>query len=538
MNLASLTESFLALHQKMRPVDSTFMGYTAHDGRLPPASPDDLAEESAEFAALKASSGRLPAPSDPAERVGLAALRCALNNALLENEERPRIDNPAWYTGEAAFGLIALMLRQPPEGLGEAIAQRVAAMPGFFASGARNLTGASAPRGWIARAKQEASAIDRLLSECLDLHGQARSVPASIREAAVTAVRSFSATLENMPDAAATAGDAHVNQLLREVHAFPFGAAEAQELAEEGFEASKLRLTQKASQLDGRKPWQTQLQELESLHPASADVVHTYERFHEDAMAEADAHGLVTPATEYGLSFSVLPEWAQPVAQDLYFLFYRSPAALQAGSGSPYWIFSSGQDTAAYLRSQNYATIKLTHAVHHGSIGHHTQNTRARSSSVQLGRVAGTDCALGIAMLPGGSLIEGWACYVQELLLEADGFYTPAEELLVEHGKMRNAALCLADLRLHGGTWSLDQVRDFLEREVGTTLARAAAETTRISMFPTGRAMYWLGTEGIRAARRELGGSAREFHDRLLSFGSVPVYAVINELRGINGAAG
>ena len=47
--------------------------------------------------------------------------------------------------------------------------------------------------------------------------------------------------------------------------------------------------------------------------------------------------------------------------------------------------------------------------------------------------------------------------------------------------------------------------------------------------------MYLLGTDGIRALRRELaeqpGFELRAFHDRLLSFGSVPVSLVAAAMR-------
>lgn len=44
--------------------------------------------------------------------------------------------------------------------------------------------------------------------------------------------------------------------------------------------------------------------------------------------------------------------------------------------------------------------------------------------------------------------------------------------------------------------------------------------------------MYWLGTRAIREARAELAvGHTRAFHDELLSYGSVPVHSVIEEMR-------
>jgi uncharacterized protein (DUF885 family) len=48
-------------------------------------------------------------------------------------------------------------------------------------------------------------------------------------------------------------------------------------------------------------------------------------------------------------------------------------------------------------------------------------------------------------------------------------------------------------------------------------------------MFPATALMYWLGTEGLhrlRRARQQTEGasfSLRRFHDRVLSFGSIPV---------------
>jgi uncharacterized protein (DUF885 family) len=45
-------------------------------------------------------------------------------------------------------------------------------------------------------------------------------------------------------------------------------------------------------------------------------------------------------------------------------------------------------------------------------------------------------------------------------------------------------------------------------------------------MFPATAVMYWLGTEGIHRLRRDHAhecASLCAFHDRLLSFGSIPV---------------
>lgn len=528
--LEGLTRRFLDLHLAMHPVDATFMGFEDRDHELPPAGTEALELESSELASLALELGRLPQEGTAAGRIARAALHGAVHHALRENELRPRLLNPAWYTGEAAFGLVSLLLRAPSAHEGAALRQRVEALPAFLAAGRARLAGAASPVDWVERARLEAQALTRLLERGLPLHALAGSVTPEALTAASTALTSFVAALRPTEEANPAAPHGYLDFLFAEVHQLPLSVTEAEELAVEGFERAKAALEAKARAAGSAEPWQAQLAGLEKSHPPLSGVVATYADMHNEALAQAERAGLVTPALEYGLRFAHLPEWARGVAHDLYFLFYRSPAAQSPGTASQYWVFPPGPDIDAYLRSQSYATIKSTHAVHHGSIGHHTQNARARESAVTLGRLAGTDCASGIAMLSGGTLIEGWACYSQELLLEANGFYTPAEELLLAHAELRNTAMCLADIRLHTGAWDLARMRAFYEDEVGIAPGRAWTETTRNSMWPSTRAMYWLGTRAIRQFRRELGGEPRRFHDDLLSFGSVPVHRVGEEL--------
>ncbi|MFC6667341.1 DUF885 family protein [Deinococcus radiopugnans] len=127
--------------------------------------------------------------------------------------------------------------------------------------------------------------------------------------------------------------------------------------------------------------------------------------------------------------------------------------------------------------------------------------------------------------------MEGWACYAEDLLLEAPGFYTPQEELLLKQFEFRNAACCLADIRLHTGQWTLAQMRAFYRDEVGFAPGRVWAETTRNSIYPATRLMYWLGTQVIRELRAELDLAPQVFHDRLLSYGCAPVTLIADEMR-------
>ena len=534
-SVQAVVDDLLTAHANANPVDATFMGLGGWDGRLPPSTQDALDAYRLTLGRLEARAVALPAANSAADRLD-ARLAVAITrvNARLALE-RPNRLNPAWYTGEAAFSLISLLLPNPPAGAAEALAARLGRLPEFLNAGRLALDAQATPGGWSARARAEAAALAALLERGLPRHPLWTPEMAEPAAAAARAARAFAESLKGLPERDPACGPETLEFLMREAHGLDLTPREAEALALEGFSGALAGLQARARALDPDRDWREQLAQLEGLHPDLDDVPAVYAHWHQEAERRAAQADLVTPAEDYGLSFEPLPDWAREAAPDLYFLFYRSPPAERPGTGGVYWVFPPGGDAQAYLRAQNTAGIKLIHAVHHGSIGHHTQNARARAAGSRLARLAGTDCASGIAFLPGGSLIEGWACYAEDLMAEAQGFYTPLEELQLLYFELRNAATCLADIRLHSGVWSLAEMERFYTNEVGFPQARARSESIRNSIYPATRLMYWLGTRAIVAGRRASRLSAREYHDRLLSYGSLPVPWALEELRRSEG---
>jgi Bacterial protein of unknown function (DUF885) len=529
--LEQCVSEYLSLHAEFHPVDASFMGLDGHDHRLPPADPQAFEREAAWLKRLEHQAKQLqPSTSDHA-RLEAKMLTSQLRVKLRELEERPRYHNPSWYTGEAAFGLISLLLPANPARRSDDLRQRLEDIPRFLSEGSQRLLQQAIPSDWVIRAQQECKALTTLLNHGLPKHPLWTASFEQIARDAVMAVQGFASSLDGHPDLDPACGEAYLSFLMREAHGLTFSPLEAETLALEGFEQSKHDLENMAARLGAHQDWRTQLASLEHDHPSLEAIIPTYQRWHQTALEAAESAGLLTPATDYALDFQALPTWAHEVAAELYFLFYRSPAAGRPAKGSVYWVFPPASNQAAYLRSQNNSTIKITHVVHHGSIGHHTQNAKARASKVRLGQLAGTDCASGIAMLGAGTLIEGWACYSQDLMLEVEGFYTPLEALLLKHHELRNAAMCLADIRVHRGFWSLDQMRDFYQHEVGVAATRVWSESTRNSIYPASRLMYWLGTRAIKQLRQNHNLETRDFHDALLQFGSVPINLVADLLK-------
>jgi hypothetical protein len=519
---ADLAEAYLKHHFAYRPVDATFMGIEGYDAMLPDASAGAAATERLGLTKLAALLDATPEPDDLGARLDRRTVRGQITAAEVALDHNPRFLNPAWYTGEAAFGVIGLLLPQSAPTNREAVKARLLAVPDFLADGRARLSGASAPRAWSARAKREAAAISAFLRGDIRLHNDWDEAWAKPAEAAANAFTAFGASLDGLPDRPMAIGGTPLERLMRDAHGLTLSADEAVRRAEAAFDRMGEELVEMAARIDPGHSWSEQIGALSRYTAASPDaVIEDYRCW--NRRAATDSGDLLTTETGYGLEYRWLAPCFRNVAKDLYFLFYRSPPAATPGEGSVYWVNPPGGDPAAYLAGNAAATVKTVHAVHHGSVGHHTQNAAARRAASRLARVAGTDCALGIAFLSSGSMVEGWACYVQDMMKEAPGFYTPAEELFLKQLERRNAASVLVDIRLHTGEWSPEQAIAFYREKAGFAAARVESEVTRNSMLPATRLMYWLGIDQIRALRTRWRGETRDFHDRLIGYGHVPV---------------
>jgi hypothetical protein len=521
-----LAADFLGFHWTYNPVDATFAGLGRFDAELPPVDRGVVARTRGEVRALSERLDAIDVPDSSGARLDARHIRARLTHvdALLARDLP--FANPAWYTGEAAFGIISLLLRRSRDDDG-ALARRIASIPDFLRDARAWLAGRDIPPDWTQRAEREAATLARFLDAETGAHAAFHAVPRASLDRAASAARAFGASLAASANRDPACGEAMLALLMRDVHGLAESPRELEARAATAFGEAMTSLEEAARRLDPNAGWREQLARLAAIAPLDRDALASYEYW--NARALADAASLVTPAASYGLHFARLPVWARDVYADLYFLFYRSPAAFDAGSGSIYWV--APQTNGDVATAHNTAAVKTIHAVHHGSVGHHTQNARARAAESTIARIAGTDCASGIAMLSAGTMVEGWACYAEDLMAEVPDFYTPAERLQLMHFEARNIACCLADLRLHLGIWSLEEMRRFYRDDVGFAPARIWSETTRNSMFPASRLMYWTGSTQIAELRKRSPLESRAFHDELLSYGSCPIAWIADEMR-------
>jgi hypothetical protein len=530
-------DDFFASYYRHRPVNATFIGIHTHDERLPDFSEHGLGDALADAESLLARLRDLPGePLGAAEATdhALAAGFLEIQRWELGSTHFQRA-NPSIYIGEAAFGVISLLRRPfaPIERRLAAAARRLEAIPALLAQGREQVR--RAPTAWIERAEDESAGLLALLTEGIASlvaeHGDGGGLLRAA-ERATAAVAGFQRHLRDLRNHATESyacGAEAFDLLLRRGHYLTTSAGEIERYAQEQFAQSEAYLREHARDFDART-WQEALARLAGLHPTAEGYYARFAELWGACRRAAEEHRLLT-WPDYPIRYVARPAWARAAAPHLYFLFYHSPAPFDNLPEVEYLVTPIEPDMPAdeqqrLLRSTNDSVIKLNHVVHHGAIGHHVQNWHAFRAASRIGQVAAVDCASRIAMFCGGTMAEGWACYATDLMGEI-GFLTPLEHFAERHSRMRMAARALADVRLHHGAWTLDQAAEFYRERVGMAPAAARAEAVKNSMFPGTALMYLTGADAIHQLRRELaarpGFELRAFHDRLLSYGSIPL---------------
>lgn len=544
-------DRFFASYYRHRPVNATFIGEHAYDHLLPDLSPSGMDAALADAESLLREAEALDRTgADAIERMDLRLAEGYLRIQQWEFASRHfQAGNPSFYTGEALFGVIGLLLTDfaPASVRAEAAVERLHGIGRLLEQGQANLH--AAPPAWTERALRECAGSRALLGAGIDsAAAEMGAAPAPLRRAADAALEAF-ARFEGWlrsdlsaaaPSAVACGGDVF-DMLLREGHALPMTGDDIAAYAEAQLAQTHARLAEQATAF-GARDWQEALASLADLHPSVEGYLPRYQTLWDESRALVQAQDLLT-WPDFPIAYVPQPHWAREAAPSLYFLFYRAPAAFNRPPVHHYLVTPIDasmpvEEQTRRLRATNDSVIKLNHVVHHGGVGHHVQNWNAYHSASRVGQVAAVDCASRIAMFCGGTMAEGWACYATTLMGEA-GFLTPLETFSELQTDLRMAARSYVDVRLHQGRMTLDEAAAFYMAQTGMSREASMGEAVKNSMFPGAAVIYLMGRDLILQVRDELrqelgeGFSLRWFHDRFLSYGSVPVALAADAMRHV-----
>lgn len=518
--LQTLAEQYYMWRFDEFPVYASDAGRHDADAKLADYSTDAMERRRRRLASFRAEFDTMrPESSKPDEVVDHALLASALERAefsdtVLRSESR----DPQLYVGECLNGVFSLLKKEyaPKPVRAKAATVRLSAMPALLEQARRNLTDPLALYATLA--VESIDGADPLFKESLE--ALAEGTPAEdvrsmheARDAALRALHGFGSWLTSRTPSMKNdfaMGKAAYARFLSKVLLLPLTPDEVVSLGEA--ELARSRATQ---------AWL-------AIHAAAAasSTKHDPPRNQEEFLRsyEANTEGLVrflkdrkilSIPPETGPFFCrQLPEAFKPTSPGG---FMNAPGVFDKDLSGFYFIPTYDPHPVNFFLR---AAIEDPRPVlgHEGIPGHHLQISIANRNPDPVRRFHDD-----------GVFIEGWAFYTEEML-DRCGLYEDRLDTRIQVMQLlrMRAARIAVDVRLATGEWTFEQAVKYFVDEGGLDPEAARGEAAGAAASPGYKIQYLVGKwqiERLLGRVRDKEGkdfSLQRFHDRLLSFGSIP----------------
>lgn len=311
-------------------------------------------------------------------------------------------------------------------------------------------------------------------------------------------------------------GDAAIVRALQ-AEGIPYTPAELMAAAEAELAWCRAEMEQAAREM-GARDWRDALEQVKLRHVAPGQQPALVVELADEAVRFLEERDLlsVPEGTRRGWRMTMLsPEWQ---LQAPFFLGGRDVWVAFPTAGMPQ------EHKLNALRGNNRHFSRAV--VHHELVpGHHLQHWYAQRYNTHR------------ADFDSPFWLEGWALY-WELRLYAAGFAaTPEDRLGMLFWRSHRAARILFSIGVQSGRMSPDEAVALLIERIGHEPRNARAEVLRSiagDYDPLYQVAYLVGGWQFRALHEELvgraGWSEREFHDRVLREGSMPIHLLRERL--------
>ena len=507
------------------PVHATWAGLHDHDTELPDITTDGIAKSRA---MLSAHIARLedftPGDLNAQERLDHRLLTAILQVDMRERTElRPEHHDPSLYPSIAADGVYSLLARDfaPLAERLPSVVARLRKVPGIFTAAKQNLE--RSPRVWTEIAIDETQGAlefyDETVAPLLADNAQGRAALA----AAVEAMRDYAQFLkerhmqrDTMPFAI---GRDFFDYKLRHEHFLPYTATTLIEFGEEAIRLTQLRLSEVAALIDPSATWDSLVEELRRDTPSEGGLLDEYRRGLDEARRFVVDRRLATMPAGESLTIVETPVFVRPTIP---YAAYVAPGIFEERQEGLYYVtpldaHAPPQSRREQLLGHNRYGMLLTN-VHEGYPGHHLQLIHANRAPTLVRRYCDSSV-----------FCEGWALYCEQMVLEEGISSDPRVRLFQLKDQLWRACRVVIDAKLHTSEITFDQAVDMLVNVAKLERVNAIGEVRRYTQSPTQPMSYLVGKQQIlelRDRERQRLGHAfdlRAFHDRLLSYGSIPV---------------
>ncbi|HEV3090821.1 MAG TPA: DUF885 domain-containing protein [Candidatus Cybelea sp.] len=530
--LVDLERQYTMWGFEQSPTSATDAGIHTFDARLSDFSPTTLATQMAQLRRFRNELAALvpPAGASAHERVDYLLIRANIEGdwwarTVLRGLQR----NPSIYEGECSNGIFSIVKRRYADDevrIRAAIA-RLRACPRVLAQGKANLT--QPVREFAQIASEDIRDGDSLYTTTLDgiaagTSPATRRDLAQAQQTALTALHAYRAWLDSSMNGFSMGGFAvgrkQYDWFLRRVLMLPFDSEQVATIGRLELARDRTLETWEAAR-DAQLP-----------PPSPPPTFSTKEEFlayYERSLAKLtsfiDSHAIVTIPSYIG-PFHIV-EVPKALAATYPGGFMNPPQMFSDDHQGFYFVPDFSSSNQSFFVQQARQSV-LPLLGHEGIPGHFLQFTYAYHNPDYVRHVQ-----------QDGVFAEGWAFYGEEMLMR-EGLYDddPGARKQVIHLMRHRATRIGVDVALATGAMTLPQAIAYFEKNADIDEETARGEATRFAMDPGQAIDYLVGKtqiEMLMSMVRDREGNAftlKSFHDRLLSYGTVPYSTIRYEWLG------
>jgi uncharacterized protein (DUF885 family) len=520
------------------PIWATQLGDHDHDDALPDLSLGSLEAWAALNRAYRDSLRAVdPAALDAGDRIDREILLERVEAAIFHHEElqEHRTDPLIYNPGDALYSLLARDFAPLPHRLHQ-LQRRLEQIPAFLETARVNLQEppAVATRTAISQLQGTTNLVMDGLDAYLDQAPELRAQLAAPRAEAIAALTLYGQWLEQdlLPRSTGDfrLGDERWRRKLRFALSSDLTPEEILTSAERDLAATTARLHELAlslyaerlgpaapspSSLSAHAVIAAVLDDLAEDHPSDETIVDQARADLARITAFVRDHDLVA-VPEEPVEIIVMPEHQRGIA----IAYCDSPGPLEPALPCFYAISPTPADWPAerarsfYREYNDYMLQNLT--IHEAMPGHYLQINHAN-------RYRGSTPVR--AVFTSGTFVEGWATYAEQLMVEA-GHGGPELEMQQLKMRLRLIINAIIDQKIHTAGMTEAEAMALMMEQGFQEEGEAAGKWIRACLTSTQLSTYYVGNLELNALRRDWQVrrgdryAHREFHDRLLSFGS------------------
>ena len=539
----ALVDEILEETWKFSPISATFAGIHQYDGQLDHVdeiSQNDFLRKEKDWLSLLGEFKRANELSAEC-KLDLEMLAANIRKDIASERMFNRLRNdPSFYPNNAVFACLIFLIRDflSTEERYRSLISRLKEIPRYLAEGKSNLRmNATIPELWRDMAVEMTHSGQRFFTQLMTRTAmELQPLKNDILAAATLASKAFddylkflNEELSRKASGSFACGEEYFGLLLKEYHLLPYSPRELEAIGIEYIDLTLKQMKSIASEIAPGRDLFELLEEIKSDTPAASELLEAY-RLEMNRTREfvIKQDFIDLPRNE------MLEIMETPVSEraTLPYAAYMAPAPFEEPQRGFFWVTpidsgTSPERAKEQLLGHSRAAIEVR-TLHEGYPGHHLQLCLANRNESKVRRIYGTPV-----------FVEGWALYCEDLMRQKGYYSGRRTELIQLKDQLWRACRVVIDVRLHAGRFSFDDAVTMLIDIAHLERPNAEAEVRRYSQSPTQPMSYLIGKIEIEKLaadfrRQSPQVSLKEFHNRLLSYGSSPVSLVRRGMMGTN----